>query len=740
MELIITEKPSSAKKIAEALSDDPAKEQKKRGVKYYEITHEGRPVTVVSAVGHLYTVAEKKKEKGWTYPVFDIEWVPSHTKGKDAAFTKKYLDVIKSFAKKADGITIATDFDIEGEVIGYTTMHYACGRDDAQRMKFSTVTTEDLQASYEQKMPSIAWGQARAGVTRHELDWYYGINLSRALTLAVKQTGRFKILSSGRVQTPALKILAEKEKEIKAFEAEPYWQIELHTDKLTAQHETDKFWKEEEARKAESAVTKEAAVEDVQTRKRKSAPPNPFDLTTLQTEAYRSLGIKPKETLQHAQDLYSAGYISYPRTSSQQLPKNIGYKKILTQLSKQTDYEELAGKLLGQSTLKPNNGKKTDPAHPAIYPTGVKPSTKRARAKKIYDLIVRRFMATFADEAERETLTITVESGGERFHAKGTRTTYAGWHEYYGPHVKLKEEEMPKVDKGEKLKVESVEVLEKETQPPRRYTPSSVIKELEKRGLGTKATRADIIENLYNRGYVAEDSIEVTELGMRTIETLEQYVPRIIDEEFTHQLEEELQQIREEKATPEEVLEHAKTHLLSVLDEIKKHEKKIGKELIEAQDETREKQTNLGPSPKKEEGTLQIKRSKWGFFVGSSEYPDCKSTWSLPKGYVSPARKICPWCEYPLIDIKAKKRGKRVYCFNLECESKEVAKEDELKLAEHEGKPCPRCKEGDLVLRKSVFGSFIGCSRYPKCRYSEPLTSIWESEREKVKDAEPIDT
>ena len=722
MELIITEKPSSAQKIAESLADTKPKKITKNSVSYYELTVNDRAVVVASAVGHLFTVAEKEK-KGWTYPVFDVEWVPSHEQDKGADFTKKYLTVIKQLAKKADTITIATDFDIEGEVIGYTILKYACKKDDGQRMKYSTVTKKDLQKSYENKMPTLAWGQAYAGVTRHELDWYYGINLSRALTLAVKTTGGFKILSSGRVQTPALKILSEREKEIQAFKPDPYWQLELHTPELVAMHETDKFWKQEEATTAQNNVTKTAEIESIETKQFQQAPPHPFDLTSLQTESYRSFRMSPKETMQHAQDLYSAGYISYPRTSSQQLPEEIGYQDILKALSKQKAYGELAQSLLAIKKLKPNNGKKTDPAHPAIFPTGAAPSKMRDRAKNVYDIIVRRFMATFGSPATRETMKIKLESGKEIFQTSGTRTVEPGWHVYYGPHVKLKEEELPSLKQGQTLKVDKTELLEKETQPPKRYTPSSIIKELEKRGLGTKATRADIVENLFNRGYVHEDSIQVTEIGMLTIQTLEKYVPEIIDEQLTKQIEEDLEGIREESTTPEKVLTQAKSHLTKVLENFKKHEKEIGKELMDAEKDTRDARTILGKCTECDDGELQIRKGRFGLFVGCSNYPDCKNTFNLPSGaLVKPSGETCPECGIPTVLAKRKKSGWQTLCINKECKSKGLSKEAEERKKEVEvgDKTCPKC-EKPLMVRKSAYGAFIGCTGYPKCRYTEKL-------------------
>ena len=743
MELIITEKPSSMRKIAQALADKKAVSNKKNGVEYFTLEHNGNEITIVSAVGHLYTVAEHKQpgKKGWTYPIFDIEWIPSSESNKQSAFTKKYLNTIKTLAKKAKIVTVATDYDVEGEVIGYNILRYACKKEDGNRMKYSTVTVDELKQSYAEKMNHIDWGQAHAGVTRHELDWYYGINLSRALTLSVKAAGGFKILSSGRVQTPALKILADKEKEIAAFEPQPYWEVEITAKNILAKHKKQPFTQEEEAKQAQQDTGKTALVADIETKEFIQPPPHPFDLTTLQTESYKSFGMSPKETLSRAQDLYSAGYISYPRTSSQQLPESIGYQKILTQIAKQKEYAELANQLLRNTSLKPNNGKKSDPAHPAIYPTGIPPKTTQERAKKVYDIIVRRFLATFAQAAKRETQTIHLQSNKQEYHTKGTRTIFPGWHVFYGPHLKQKDEELPLLKQGEELPISACELLAKQTQPPRRYTPSSIIKELEKRGLGTKATRADIVDNLFERGYVHENSIQVTEIGLHTIDTLEKYVPEILDTQLTKEIEEEMEGIRANTTTPQKVLEKAKTHLNDVLGKFKKHEKEIGGELLGAQRETQNTQTLVGISPKKEEGLLQIKRSKFGFFVGSVNYPECKAVYGLPKGaYNEPAHKECPWCAYPLISTKRKGKGKQLHCFNTECPSRALSPKGQQRVAEVEGKEIPSPDEkGTLVVRRGSYGTFIASSAYPKSRYTENLETVWDTQKERLAEAKDLD-
>ncbi len=730
-ELIITEKPAAAKKIAEALTNGKLIKESYQGVPYYRLTHGKKDIVVACAVGHLYGLAEKEK-KGLVFPIFEIEWRPVSETVKSSGFTKKYLNAVKKLAKGADSFTVACDYDQEGEVIGLNGIRYICGQIDAYRMKFSTLTKPDLVKAYENKAQHLDWGQAEAGETRHFLDWYNGINYSRALTSAIKSIGAFKMMSTGRVQGPALKIIVDREREIKAFKSIPFWQIQLtgEHNNLTviALHKQDKFWEKERANAVfeKTKNEKEAKVDKVERKQFNQMPPFPFDLTSLQLEAYRCFNISPKETLDISQELYTSGFISYPRTSSQQLPIAIGYERILNELSKQKYYAELAKILLKKSRLIPNNGKKTDPAHPAIFPTGIIPKALKEKEYKIYDLIVKRFLSTFAEHAIRESVIIEINCNEEIFIAKGTRTIEKGWHIYYAPYVQLQEIELPDVKQDDKIKVKKIELISKTTEAPKRYTPASIIKELERRNLGTKATRSEIIETLFQRGYIEGKAIEATNLGISTIATLEKYCPKIIDEELTRHFEIEMEKIREMKQKKEIILEDAKEAITKIIDVFKKHEKEIGAELSKANRATQDEMAFLGICPVCKEGNLSMRRGKFGNFAACNRYPDCKTIFSLPKNaFIKPAKKNCEVCGFPKVLTIKKAKQPMEFCLNPKCPSKHVEGEAGMQAkAIAKGvikRKCPQCNEGDIVLRGSIYGRFLACSRYPKCKYTEKL-------------------
>ena len=718
VELIISEKPSQAQKIAEALADVKPKKIVEDKVSYYELTHKGKKILVGCAVGHLFNLREKNK-KGWTYPVFDTEWAPAYELNKNSEFTKKYIDTLSKLADKSDEFVVACDFDLEGSLIGYNILRFIANKKDGKRMKFSTLTKEELQESYEHASEHLDFPLINSGEARHVIDWVFGINLSRALTLSVKNaTKSFKILSSGRVQGPTLKILSERELEIQKFKPKPYWELEALGD-VHAQHEKGKFWQEKEVKKIYQKVKdeKSAVVKKITKKTQLQSPPNPFDLTSLQLEAYRLFRINPKDSLALAQSLYTKAYISYPRTSSNQFPLNMNIKSLLQKIAKQKEYAKLIQELLEKDKIKPNNGKKTDPAHPPIHPTGVEPKKLSEKENKIYDLVVRRTLATLAEPAKRESVSAELDIKKEPFIANGIRTVEPGWHRFYGQYAKFDEINLPDVKEGDVTKVKKINLLSKETQPPKRFTPASVIKELENRNLGTKATRSQILEALYQRNYIAGQSIQVTNLGLKTVQTLDKYCPEILDEEMTRKLEQDMEEIREKKETKEKVIDEAEKHLSKILKHFKENELKIGKALSEANIETLKQESKIGPCPECKKGTLQIKKGKFGLFIACNRYEEgCKITFSLPSNaLVKPTEKICKECGFPEILVIRKARKPQTICLNLDCKTKSVPKN-----VLEEKRTCPKCGS-QLIVRKSLYGSFFSCPMYPKCRHIEPI-------------------
>lgn len=646
-------------------------------MEYYYFERNGKPHIVAPSVGHLFNLSSVSKK--WFYPVFDYEWKPSFLVSKFSLFSKRYFEVLKELGSNASDVIIATDYDTEGEVIGYNILRFLLNRKDAKRMKFSTLTKEELIYSYENAMKTLDWGQLEAGLARHEIDWLWGINLTRALTLSLKNNGNkiFSILSTGRVQGPTLSLLVKREEEIENFKPKPYWQIfafiKIGKAKYQAIYEEDKIRDKEKAQKVFSQSNKKVArVLKIKRRQYEQLPPPPFNTTDLQTEAYNQFGFSPMQTMNLAESLYQKGIISYPRTSSQKLPSSIGLKSILQALGKLPSYNKIVNKILSGNELHVVEGSKDDPAHPAIYPTKEIPNPNElsVQERRLYDLIVKRFLAAFGEPSIREVVQVILDINGNKFILKGIKTVKDGWREFYYPYVSDKEILLPELKEGEELDIEKVEILERKTEPPPRYTQASIIKEMEKRGLGTKATRSEILKTLYDRNYIIGKSIKVTPLGKAVVKILEKYSPKIISEELTRKLEEEMENVYNGKKKREEIVEEAKKLLEEILRDFKKFEEKIGKELSNAIMSSRNEKRILGKCPTCG-GDLIIISYGDKTFVGCSNYPKCKKIYPLLKNArIEATSKVCEECNTPIIIVFRKEKRAFSMCLDPNCPTK----------------------------------------------------------------------
>jgi DNA topoisomerase-1 len=680
MELIIAEKPAVALKMAYAIAQDPRSVQRiQRGrVSSYKITRDNREIIIAPAVGHLYSLKEIGEGRDRPLPVFDIEWKPAHEINKFAWYMRGYLDNLADMAKKADKIIIATDYDLEGDLIGANIVRHFGNLDNARRMRFSTLAPSELLYAYE-NLEDVNIYNIRAAETRHMIDWMYGINLSRAIMHALRTAGRGRILSIGRVQGPFLKFLVERQREIENFISQDFWELYATAAGTRFKHEADRFFSEAEAAKAQSLTPPEGKIE-VRKERKSIYPPPPFDFTALQVEAYRNFGFSPIQTEQIAQTLYTNAQISYPRTSSQKLPRQLNLPAIIEKLSKIHDYNLIASQLLRESRFRPREGTKED-VHPAIHPTGII-GKMGPDERKLYDLIVSRFLACFMEPAEIEDTKMALVAGTQRYLAAAKSLVKQGWLQAYKYH-NMSFTEAPSLIDGQAAKIDKFEIMKKQTAPPYRYTPATIIQELEELDVGTKTTRALILDALYKRGYVTGRQINVTPLGLAVFDAFNKYVPLVVDPELTRKLEREMESIQEDKMSQEDVLNDAKQIITDVINEMKRKEKEIGDELLEKLKKSEEF------APCKCGGKLRILQKGRSKFLGCTNYPKCRITYSLPYGLFNYAEQ-CPACGAPVIwFIKGKQRFKM--CLNRECpikvrrleakekEAKEMREEKEVK-------------------------------------------------------------
>ena len=676
--LVVCEKPDAARRIANALGSP---KEFSAGISVFDVTFEGCRYMITSAIGHLYGVSDTTASRS-VYPVLDLEWAPLQKNSRAARAIKSISDL----AEDATSFVHACDYDQEGEVIGHSILEYACNGayQKSKRAKFSTLTDEEIRNSFANLVAPSA-GLAEAGRSRHMLDFLYGVNLSRALSKSFKVTrGGYRNLSIGRVQGPTLAFVVDREFEIRLHVPDPYWTVSAslakHGEKFSADYAEARIDTLAEAGKIHCSCSgKDGTVADVGSRKVMLRPPTPFNTGDLQREAYRVLRISPGYTLAIAEKLYLQALISYPRTSSQKLPPSIGYAKIISSLSKTGSYRGLASMLLSRRNLAPNEGKMSDPAHPAIYPTGMTPRSKLGALEfKVYDLIVKRFLATFGDSAATMRSDVSIDIAGHEFTAYGVEVLYDGWMVLYRPYVNLEQHVLPQMQKGDRLDNLGVEMQEKFTQPARRYNQASLLAKMEQEKIGTKATRADTIATLFKRNYVvsSREGIEVNDLGIAVIESMKQYVPSIISTDLTREIEEQLEKIELGSKDNVSAIETAVDRLIESLSSFMEQETEIGGRIGDAAAFDSKKVATIGSCPVCKKGQLRMitSRKSKKRFVGCSNYAEggCKASAPLPqRGGIRTTNKTCVECGWPIVGVVFARRSRQWrICVNMLCPAK----------------------------------------------------------------------
>ncbi|HYX72391.1 MAG TPA: DNA topoisomerase I [Nitrososphaera sp.] len=675
--LVVCEKPAAAKRIAQALGKPT--ESRASGVPIFEVKNGQNHYKMCTALGHLYGLADVTRSRS-VYPVLDLEWTPVTENSRGV----RAINIISKLAEEASSFVHACDYDLEGEVIGHSILQYTCGDKyaEALRAKFSTLTEEEIRNSFA-NMSKPNGGLAEAGRSRHMLDFIYGVNLSRALVRSFKTVGRYRNLSIGRVQGPTLAFAVNREIEIRLHIPDPYWIITAQFDKdgqiFSAHYEKPKVETPVEAKAIINAcVGRSGTVNSVSDNKQMLRSPVPFNIGDLQREAYGLFKLGPGYTLAIAEKLYLHALISYPRTSSQKLPPSIGYNKIISGLSKIGRYSQLISMLLSKDRLVPHEGQMTDPAHPAIYPTGVAPQQKLSGLEfKVYDLIVKRFLAAFGDPAVSQAVNVTIDVSGYIFKAGGMTLTYKGWMVFYKPYVRFNQRTLPELHKGDLLKNQGIEMEEKFTQPPHRYNQASMLAKMEQEKIGTKATRADIISTLFKRNYVtaSKEGLEVTDLGFAVVDSMKEFAPGIVSTEMTRLMEEQLANVEQGSADSVSVIEQAVDKLLESLASFIEKEADIGALINDAVSADGAQAAVLGKCPLCKKGQLCMIRSRTTKkrFVGCSNYVGgCKATAPLPqKGSIRTTGKSCLDCSWPLVGVVFARGAKQWrICTNIHCPSK----------------------------------------------------------------------
>jgi DNA topoisomerase I len=676
MRLIISEKANAAKKIAQFLAEGPVKEGKHRSVPYHTFTWKGEESVSVGLKGHVLNPEFPEEYSNWQKvepsELIDAEILKSVSE-------KGVANAVKSLAKKADRVVIATDFDREGELIGVEALSLAFEAnprliDYVERSRYSALTKGEVTRAFD-NLVDVSRELADAGEARQDIDLIWGATLTRWVSRATKRYGS-AFLSVGRVQSPTLVLIAERERERRAFVPEPYWELvgtlRNGGDPFAVHHAHGRFKDEAEARKAHQNLTDTATVTEVKQKSATRPPPTPFNTTGFLTAA-ASLGIGPSRAARIAEDLYTDGYISYPRTDNTVYPRSLDLQEVLGQLKRVEGAGQYAEKLRASDKLSPTRGKRETTDHPPIYPTGYA-SRKALRDDqwKIYQLVVRRFLATLSGPAKSLRTTLRFDSGGEPLTTSGTVVTEEGWLGVYF-YGRRADEELPALNEGDEVDVVEAEVLSKETQPPGRYGQGRLIKLMEDLGLGTKATRPNIIQNLYDRGYVHDDPIIPTEKGIALARALKVFASEIASHEMTSELETNMDAISEGKTSKENVVDASRDVLRRVYENLIEAEKEFADIVWDGirGDET------LGKCPESGHNLIIRRNRKSGKrFVGCLGYPECRVTYPLPqKGTIIPLHTQCDACGSPEIKVLGGKRP-WVTCINMDCPKKQEQREN----------------------------------------------------------------
>ncbi len=669
MELIITEKAIAGQRIASLLSGKEVALRREDDAQVGEFHRDGKEFVVIPLRGHISNVDFPKRYSYWLgTDLKQLTMAPVEYVGTEKAI----IQLLKKRAKEADSVIIATDADREGESIGVEALDYlkeGNARLKIHRAYFSAITPKDIETAFS-KLAQVDYNFADSANARREVDLIWGAVLTRFISLMSGRMGK-EFLSVGRVQTPVLALIVDRQRERLAFKSEKYWVVSalFEKDKMrfVAEHKEGKFWEKEKAEKILQKKSEYGIVSQVFTKQRVLEKPVPFNTTGF-LRAATVLGLTAGEAMSIAETLYQMGFTSYPRTDNQVYPATLDLKEILVELQKVPVFKPLSEKILAKP-LNPSKGKETKD-HPPIHPvSAANPSALTEKQWRVYELVCRRFFATLAEETVTLNTSVELLLQNEPFIANGQTILKMGWKEFY-PYSTLKEVFLPKLEKGDKAKLLDLKLEEKETQPPPRYSQSALIKLMEDLGLGTKSSRHEILQKLYARKYISGiKAIEPSNIAFAVIDSLEKHCKKVTEPKMTADLELEMDKIAVGKTAKETVVQDSRKVLLDVLEELLREKNAIATELRQGlrQDSIVGKCTDPSCG-----GDLLIRFGKTGKrFLGCSKYPPCTVTYPLPqKGKIAHVGTLCEVCQAPKIRLYLI-RSSFEMCVNMNCSTKD---------------------------------------------------------------------
>ncbi len=708
--LVIAEKDSSAAKIATILSGGSQKTGKVSDVRVHRFESDGHEYVVVGLRGHIVNWDYPGELSSWS-KVESLELVWAEPEKRTTQ--EHIVQALRTLSKGVDEVVIATDYDREGELIGVEALEVIRQVNKGfkvQRARFSALTPGEVKPAFA-RLQEVDYPLARSAESRQIVDLAWGATLTRLVSTSARQVWN-NYLSIGRVQSPTLALIVEREEKVESFVPKAFWTLGASFHKqvtFVGQHHHGRFWDRGEARGILDKLSgaEEGTVVEYTEREKRERPPVPLNTTAFLTEATR-MGMTAYKAMSIAEDLYNAGIISYPRTDNTVYPKSLPIRQLLEKL-RASDLRLDAEEVLASRRPAPMRGKKQTTDHPPIHPVeGATKAQLKGNRWRIYELIARRFIATLAPDSNVMVSKAVIEVREERFRCEGSKLLRPGWRKYY-PYNRLREAVLPRLEQGEAVQLLGLEMQQGETKPPARFTQGTLIQEMERKGLGTKATRHEIIKKLYDRKYIQGTSIKPTPSGKALIAALKGHAERITKPEMTSHLEDEMQLVAQGDKELRDVVNESRVLLHDSVKTLEKHREEVGEQIREALRTQRVLGTCVECGSQL---VIRFPRRGGRPFVGCEGYPECRVTYNLPpRGFVEPAGVACASCRVPMVRLTVG-RTTEERCINPKCE---------VFLQKNRVGTCPSCG-GDLLIRSSRNNKrFAGCSNYPKCEVTYPL-------------------
>jgi len=662
MKLVICEKNISARNIAYILSGGNVKNLRFGKTLVYEIKKNNELWNIIGLRGHIISLDYPLKFKWWKEDNL-MDLINEEPCKKISE--KEIANSLKQLMTRNPEVIIATDYDREGELIGVEAIKLIKEYNNIKkinRVKFSSITNFEITEAFN-NLTDVDYNLSNAGESRQIIDLAWGAVLTRFMSLASNRTGK-DFLSIGRVQSPTLALLVEKEKEIINFIPKTFWKLNATLIKdviFDSTHIEGQFWDKNKVQNIFNKINdkKVAIIHKIDKKINNEIPPAPFSTTTfLQAASY--LKISTSRAMNIAEELYISGLISYPRTDNTVYSNTLNINGILEKLS-HSSFSKEVNQVINNKRKNPTRGKKKTTDHPPIHPVSIPSKKLTFEQEKIYELIVRRFLATLSKDAISETVDVKIDISGEMFKSSGYRLIEPNWRLIYN-YFKEKRKILPNLIEKEKINIKKIILKEDKTKPPQRYSEGSLIVTMEKLLLGTKSTRPDIINKLYNRKYLTKAPLAPTPIAIAVIDSMQNC--DVIKPRMTAVLEKDMNLIAEGKKTLDETVKDSRGMLIDVIKGLVVDKEKIKKNINLAY----LKQNKIGNCPKCGKNLMIIFSKNRKRFVGCSGFPDCKNTYPLPqKGFISKTDRVCEECKTPIIQLK---KDKKIWdiCLDMKCQ------------------------------------------------------------------------